>query len=45
MAKSIQLTFKETEKELLEWLLKKRNRSCYIKDLLQAAKEKEEENK
>jgi hypothetical protein len=45
MAKSVQITFKETEKELYEWFMKKRNRSCFVKDLLQETKEKEKKKK
>ena len=44
MGNSIQVTFKKinAEQDLKHWLLKKRNRSCFIKDILQLVKDLEE---
>ena len=44
MGNSIQINFKQTkaEQDLKGWLLKKRNRSCFVKDVLQEVKDKEE---
>lgn len=44
MGNSIQINFKQTkaEQDLKEWVLKKRNRSCFVKDVLQEVKDKEE---
>lgn len=39
---SIQITFKKSEQDLKKWLLTKRNRSCFVKDVLQEVKDKED---